>query len=67
MIRCPACGRRLPEAAPACALHGLATPAGPSTDETTPFEVPAPDLVAYKVLRALGRGGFGAVFLAERR
>ena len=67
MIRCPACGRRLRDAAPVCATHGTPPPAvAEKPDDTTPFVVPTPDLPIFRVRRTLGQGGFGAVFLAER-
>ena len=66
MIRCPACGRRLRDAAPVCATHGAPPPAVEQPDDTTPFVVPTPDLPIFRVRRTLGQGGFGAVFLAER-
>jgi tetratricopeptide (TPR) repeat protein len=66
MIRCPACGRRLRDAAPVCATHGAPPPVAEQPDDTTPFVVPTPDLPVFRVRRTLGQGGFGAVFLAER-
>jgi tetratricopeptide (TPR) repeat protein len=66
MIRCPTCGRRLRDAAPACATHGTPPPVLEQPDDTTPFVVPTPNLPIFRVRRTLGQGGFGAVFLAER-
>ena len=67
MIRCPRCGRRLSDAAPVCSRHGpttaeqLGPPAAESLPPTAAFEA-----LGYKGLRALGRGGYGVVYAAER-
>src|SRR4051812_6526518 len=37
------------------------------TEPLTPGERPGDDIGAYHLLEELGRGGFGLVFLAERR
>jgi eukaryotic-like serine/threonine-protein kinase len=67
MIRCPTCGRRIRDAAPVCPAHGPPPPAPPPSEEkTTPFVVPPPDLPTFRVVKTLGQGGFGAVFLAHR-
>jgi eukaryotic-like serine/threonine-protein kinase len=67
-MRCPHCGRRLIETAPICAIHGpAATPAANSVGEM-PTDALCAALLArgYRVQSALGRGGFGAVYAAER-
>ncbi len=67
MIRCSTCGRRIRDAAPVCPAHGAPPPAPPPSEEkTTPFVVSPPDLPAFRVVKTLGQGGFGAVFLAQR-
>ncbi len=67
MIRCPTCGRRIAVAAPRCPIHGAPPPAPPPpADAGTPYVVPTPDLPGFRVIKTLGQGGFGAVFLAER-
>ncbi|HTU60703.1 MAG TPA: protein kinase, partial [Polyangiales bacterium] len=67
MIRCPRCGRRLADAEPVCSRHGptkpeqLAQSAPESVPPTAAFEA-----LGYRGLRALGRGGYGVVYAAER-
>src|SRR5262245_2023887 len=66
MIRCPACGRRIPSSAPACAVHGPPALAAARAEAVPPFVVPAPVVPSFRTRKTLGQGGFGAVFLAER-
>jgi tetratricopeptide (TPR) repeat protein len=67
MIRCPACGRRINPAPAACPAHGTPPAALPAPgDGTPPAAIHPPELPAFRVTAELGRGGFGAVFLAER-
>src|SRR6476660_216079 len=67
MNRCPTCGRRIASAAPACPVHGAPPPSPPPPpDAGTPYVVPTPELPGFRVVKTLGQGGFGAVFLAER-
>ncbi|HET8937148.1 MAG TPA: protein kinase [Polyangiales bacterium] len=67
MIRCPRCGRRLVDAAPVCAKHGPA-----AVEELTQQvadslpPIAAFEELGYRNLRALGRGGYGVVYAAER-
>ncbi len=61
------------EVASLLAAHGATnTPLGPELPDDRPTSVAAPDAYAgrrfgaYRILREIGRGGMGAVFLAER-
>jgi len=67
MIRCPRCGRRLADAEPVCSRHGQAKPEqlAPSAPESLP-PTAAFEALGYRGLRALGRGGYGVVYAAER-
>lgn len=71
MIRCPACGIRLPDAASRCPVDGaLPSPPAPAapaaSDAPPPYEVPEPVIAGLKIGKRIGQGGFGAVFAAER-
>ena len=69
MIRCSACGIRVPEALPVCAQHGavdvssssLEPPAGSDFDVHAAFEA-----LGYRIEKPLGRGGYGIVYGASR-
>jgi eukaryotic-like serine/threonine-protein kinase len=67
MIRCPRCGRRLADSQPVCAKHGPA----PSVSGPPPMIESLPpsaalEALGFRGLRALGRGGYGVVYAAER-
>ena len=67
MVRCPACGIRLDDAAPVCPQHGSPPARATSTETGESFSIAAPELEDYVVSGLLGLGGFGAVFRAKRR
>ncbi len=71
---CPSCGRALPEAAAACAhcaplpkAHSLfPTQVGGPQEHAPGGVAPAlPEIEGYRIVRMLGQGGMGVVFLAE--
>ena len=66
MTRCPRCGLRLRDAAPICSKHGAAAPAARSGESAEPLPHAAFAARGYHLTKLLGRGGFGAVYAAER-
>jgi tetratricopeptide (TPR) repeat protein len=65
-VRCPRCGWRLIGEPPACPAHGDAEL--PRLDDLESLDVERsiyPAFFGYRVVRALERGGFGTVYLAE--
>jgi serine/threonine protein kinase/tetratricopeptide (TPR) repeat protein len=71
MIRCPQCGLRIPDAQPACPTHGTVA-SEPGHEAEPRASTGEPELEAafatlgYRITTLLGRGGFGAVYAAER-
>jgi len=59
---CPACGRALPLGSSAC--EHCATLAGAPASRDASAAV-APEIEGYRILRRLGAGGMGVVYLAE--
>jgi eukaryotic-like serine/threonine-protein kinase len=68
MIRCPRCGRRLADAEPVCGRHGPAAQEAAAVVQAADLPPPTEAFAAlgYRDLRALGRGGYGIVYAAER-
>jgi hypothetical protein len=69
MIRCPQCGLRVPDTTPSCPAHGPVPLDGTGADASPPSDSMPHEVFAslgYRILKLIGRGGFGAVYAAER-